>query len=263
MLYQETGQGGQSFLDRHPELKEIHSEKFPNHLFIIPDGNARWARNHGLPTWAGHMKGKEVTMDMFRKVYELRRYIRIVSVWGFSVNNFKRPRDEVDFLFDLFEITIGEFLPEAQKKGIRIVHLGNKDLIKDHSPRLYNQIVEAEEKTKSNGEQTACLAIAFQGEDQTVRMLNAVRSLYLPEDARVTLEIARRLRDGEGFIPPADLLIRTSGEKRTSDLGWLVGAETEPWVIDKPFPDFDEESLAESLQYFSTVERRFGGRLGQ
>jgi undecaprenyl diphosphate synthase len=116
----------------------------------------------------------------------------------------------------------------------------------------------AEKETKNNPGQIICVAVDFGGEDQELRIIDQARDL--PKDREITKELLWQLRDAKGLIPPADLLIRASGEKRTSDIGWLNGAPTDLYFIEKFFPDVTTTDIVAALVDFSKRERRFGGR---
>jgi len=137
----------------------------------------------------------------------------------------------------------------------RFIHIGRKDRLPD---QLKKFIQQAEEKTAQNQGQILCLAIDFGGEDQEIRLLEKARQLST--DMPITKETLWQLRDGGGLITPADLLIRTSGEKRTSDVGWLNSTPTELYFTDKYFPDMQTADVVAALVDFSKRERRFGGR---
>jgi len=158
-------------------------------------------------------------------------------------------------LMFLFERVINKTLKDLLKKNGRFVHLGRKDRI---SQRLLKIIQNAENKTEKNSGQIVCLAIDFGGEDQERRMLQ--QSINLNPDSEVTSETVWQLRDTKGQIRSADLIVRTSGEKRISDLGWINGANTELYFLEKYFPDVTPQDMVDAIVDFSKRERRFGGR---
>lgn len=237
---------------RFPELKKIPKEKFPNHVLIIPDGNGRWAQRAKKPTITGHRQGYGVLKKVLEDLRDLS--INIVTVWGFAADNWKRPQKEVSDLMSLFERGLKEILKDLQKNNSRFIHLGRKDRISNSLKQLIETV---ERKTKTNNTRILCLAIDFGGEDQELRMMQAVR--YLPKDEKITLDAIKKLRDAHGQIPPADLIIRTSGEKRTSDLGWLE-RNSEFYSISKLLPDAKTEDFVKAIIDYSKRERRFGGR---
>ena len=154
----------------------------------------------------------------------------------------------------LFERGLKEILRDLQKNNSRFIHLGRKDRI----PNSLKQLIETvERKTKTNNSRVLCLALDFGGEDQELRMMQAIRNL--PKDEKITLDVVKKLRDAHGQIPPADLIIRTSGEKRTSDIGWLE-RNSEFYSISKLLPDTQIEDFVKAIINYSKRERRFGAR---
>ncbi len=241
-----------SIFERFPQLKEIPSEKFPKHVLIIPDGNGRWAQINGTPTIIGHAKGYLVLKEVMENLQYMP--IKIVTIWGFATDNWKRSKEEIGGLMKLFEKGLKELLPKLLKTNSRFIHLGRKDRI----PEFLKETIERTEKlTQENDDKISCLAIDFGGQDQELRMMQEVHNL--PKNIEVTLKVTEKIRDGKGIIPPADLIIRTSGEQRTSDLGWLA-ANSEFYSIKKLLPDASTNDFIEALIDYSKRERRFGGR---
>lgn len=241
-----------STLDKFPLLKEIPEEKFPNHVLIIPDGNARFAKLiHNVPL-IGHRKGAQVLKTVLRTLQDLP--IRIVTIWGFATDNWKRSKQEVEGLMVIFKEALDEVLPELLQNKSRFIHLGRKDRIPQYLKKAIEQV---EDLTKTNNNKILCIAIDFGGEDQTFRIMQAVRNL--PKDSEINLDVLRKLRDGHGEIPPADLIIRTSGEQRTSDIGWLA-QNSEFYSIKKLLPQTRIEDFVKAIIDYSKRQRRFGGR---
>lgn len=246
-----------SVYDRFPQLKEIPKEGFPKHLLIIPDGNRRFAKSLGQTPIEGHRQGIDIILDLLRDMRELP--INVVTFWALSSDNFNsRTPEEIQGLMQLMEIGIHTNLDELHVNNVRLIHLGRKDRI---SRTLYEAIVHAEELTNNNTGQTLCLAIDFSGEDQDVRVSQEIAQRVqagklLPQD--ITPQIICSLRDGRGLIPPADLLIRTSGERRTSGIGWLEGKETELYFTEKLFPQIKTDDIVNAIVDFARRQRRFG-----
>lgn len=237
---------------RFPNLKNIPEDRFPQHILIIPDGNGRWAKRiHSLPV-VGHKKGAEVLKKVIRNLQELP--VSTITVWGFSADNWKRSNDEIKGLMAIFEETIKEMADELMDKNVRFFHLGRKDRI----PHSLKEIIEkTENMTKKNSARNFCAAIDFGGQDQELRMMEAIRKL--PKNKKITLDIIEKLRDGNGNIAPADLIIRTSGEQRTSDLGWLA-QNAEFYSIKEFLPDLGEKEFIDAIIDYTKRERRLGGR---
>lgn len=234
------------------KLKEIPIESFPKHVLIIPDGDGRWARRFNkFPTF-GHKKGYLVLQKVIRKLQDLP--INTLTVWGFSADNWKRSKEETAGLMQILENGIKEALPELIEKNVRFVHVGRRDRI----PKSLKKTIEnTEEKTKNNGPKIFCAAIDFSGQDQEIRMIEKV--LKLPKNTEVDIDLIKNLRDGGNLITPADLIIRASGEQRTSDLGWL-SQNSEFYSIKKFLPETTSNDFVLALLDYTKRERRFGGR---
>lgn len=245
----------QTFFDRFSKLKDIPLDKFPRHVFIIPDGNGRWAQKLGNVVLKGHETGARVIRQLLRDLGEIEQ-IKIVTVWGFSSDNWKRGKKEVAGLMALFKKSFEETVGEIIERNGRFIHLGRKDRIpKD----LLKTIETVEKKTKENTGQIVCIAIDFGGEDQELRVIEKARKL--PLSIPTNKKLLWQLRDGSGTITPADLLIRTAGERRTSDVGWLNSSPTEIYIINKLFPDISTSDIIEAISDFSKRERRMGARI--
>lgn len=244
--------------ERHPELKEIPDHKFPKNVFIIPDGNGRWAKLRGLDVSAGHQKGAKVISDAFRDFNDLRKQIPFVGVWGLSIDNLNRPKEEVGFLMTLFNSAIQDFEQEILTRENRFIHIGKKEIFPSHP--LWKTIDRVERETKDSRGQTVYVAIGFSGKDQTLRMCqkSAEEGRNWP-GLEITEDIVESLKDGGGIIPPADLIIR-SAERRLSDVGWIAGKETELHFDKTLFPDFTTQNFVNGIIYFSERDRTFGSR---
>ncbi len=246
-----------SIFDRFSELKKIPEDGWPQNVFIIPDGNGRWAQAKKLATHLGHKKGAEVIAQAFRDFSELSEHIPFVGVWGFSIDNLKRPEHEVNYLMGLFESTLESIRPELRERNNKFIQIGRRDIL-ERRPSLKDLIENTEKETQYNTGQVLYAALGFGGEDQELRMMEKAR--HLSPEVELTPEIVASLRDGEGLVPSADLIIRTSGEHRISDVGWLSGRNTELDFIDTFFPGVKMKDFVGSLVRFSKRERRMGAR---
>lgn len=227
--------------------------KIPDHLAIIPDGNRRWARARGLHTLEGHKKGFERTVEIARASRDLG--IHTCSIWGFSTENWDRTPSEIRYLMKLYERLVDTYLSEAQEDGVRIIHLGRKDRI---PKTLLKKIEYAEEKTLNNRKHILNIAIDYGGHDDIIR---AVKKIVA--DKVQAKDINKRLMEsyldtkGQPY-PYVDLLIRTSGEQRTSGLLlWQMEYAEMYWEQDH-LPDFTPEKLKEAILDYSCRRRRFG-----
>lgn len=242
----------QGIFDRFPQFKTIPVQKLPKHVLIIPDGNGRWAQKMNSAPIIGHRHGFRVLKELLQNLQDLP--IHTASVWGFAADNWKRPEKEVGELMKLFEEGLEEAIPNLIKNNSRFIHLGRKDRIPSS---LKKAIEKAEKITRNNKNKILCIAIDFSGKDQELRMMEAVRKL--PASIKITPALLIRLRDGNGEITPADLIIRTSGEQRTSDIGWL-GENSEFYSISKLLPNTKIDDFVEAIIDYSKRERRFGAR---
>lgn len=256
----------ESVWERFPELKGIPADKFPKHVFIIPDGNRRFANANGhQEAIFGHMAGYKKTMQLLETMSDLP--IDMVTLWAFSDNNWGRPEPEKQDLMELFGRALGENVARLQERNVKFVHLGRRDRIPQS---LAEDLSKAEELTKDNTGQTVCIALDYGGD---VHEENIAKQsvIFGVEEARrypnlSAAEIAERIdRDkvlsfynGGGSIPPADLLIRAGYEKRTSDPGLLEGAETELFFIDKLFPEVEDRDIVDGIISFASRKRRLG-----
>lgn len=249
-----------SIWDRFPELKQIPEDRWPHNIFIIPDGNGRWASFHRKAIQMGHEKGAGVIIRAFKDLNELSDHIPFVGAWGFSMDNLKRPKEEVDFLMNLFDNTVRRIHPDLIERNSKFIHIGRKEILDQH-PTLRQTIEMAEDDTRHNTGQTIYIAIGFSGEDQEIRIAQKLAGeVRINPNIEVNKNLIDSLKDGDGLIPSADLIVRTSGEQRLSDIGWLSGRNTELEFLKKFFPDIDTKDFVKALINFSKRDRRFGSR---
>lgn len=238
--------------EKFSKLKSIPKEKFPQHLLIIPDGNGRWAKKHNKFSFEGHRAGAEVIKKILDDIQALP--IKYVTVWGFSSDNWKRSSKEIEGLMKIFQIFIKSNLKQLLKNDKKFIHLGRKDRI----PKSLKNILDNTEKNTASGKNGYfSIALDFGGEDQEIRIIERARKLS--RKTKINTEVLNKLRDGKGEIPPADLIIRTSGEKRLSGLGWL-GDYAEFYSIEKLLPDTQTKDFINGIVDYAKRERRFGGR---
>ena len=228
-------------------------DNLPNHIAIIPDGNRRWAREHGLPTLEGHRKGFNVGVKIARYIRSLG--IHTLTVWAFSTENFNRTQEEVSYLMRLYEKMLDKFLSEALKDNVRIIHLGRKDRI---PKSLLKKIENVEQKTRDNTKYILNIALDYGGRDEVLRAIKKIGNWKL-EIGNLTEENFPKFLDTAGQpYPDPDLIIRTSGEMRTSGLMIWQAAYSEYYFLDKHFPDLTEKDIDNALEEFAKRQRRFG-----
>lgn len=242
-----------SIISEYPKLKKIPEEKYPNHVLIIPDGNGRWAKRLHKITAFGHKQGFKVIQNAIRKLQDLP--INTITVWAFSADNWKRDKSEVDALMKIFDLGLNEAEKDLHEKKVKFIHLGRKDRIPSF---LRKKIEKIEKETEKYGPKNFCIALDYSGQDQEIRMMENVRTL--PKNTVINQKLIEQLRDSKGLVKPADLIIRTSGEMRTSDLGWL-SLNSEFYSIKKLLPETKTNDFIDALLDYSKRERRFGGRI--
>jgi undecaprenyl diphosphate synthase len=229
----------------------------PTHLALICDGNRRWARDRGLPSMEGHRRGLAKT----RRIADYSRELGIhtLTFWGFSTENWNRSKIEINYLMKIFNGAIDDWLEDAMRQNVRIVHLGRKD----HLPKaLLNKLAQAEAKTRENTAHVLNIALDYGGEDEAMR---AVQKML--ENAK-SLEEAKKLAahglepwldTADQPYPRPELIIRTSGEQRLSGFMPLQASYAEYYFTPVNLPDFGDEQLLDALREFTARDRRFGG----
>lgn len=232
--------------------------KVPNHLAIIPDGNRRWARAKGKHTLQGHKKGFDQAIKLARAARQWG--IHTVTLWGFSTENWDRSEEEVSYLMKLYVRLLNQYLKEAHKEEVKLVHLGRKDRLPNF---LLKKIHEAEEQTKNYNKYIANLAIDYGGHDDIIRAVrNMVRDGVKPSDIDKS-KFEDYLDTAGQPYPYVDLLIRTSGEQRTSGLLLWQMEYAEMYWMEDHFPDFTVDKLRDAVVDYSRRRRRFGGNDAQ
>ncbi len=234
---------------------KIISEKIPNHIAIIMDGNGRWAQKHGKERYEGHYQGVESVRKIAEASAELG--VKYLTLYAFSTENWRRPKEEVDALMHLFVETIEQELPTLNKNGIRLRAIGD---IESMPQKNIDKLNETIAKTEHNNKMDLVLALSYSGRWE---IINAVKKIM--QDQQKGLISADEMNEklfsdylNTAGIPDPELLIRTSGEMRISNyLLWQI-AYTELYITKKLWPDFGKEELYEAIVDFQERERRFG-----
>jgi len=230
--------------------------KIPHHLAIIPDGNRRWAREKGLLTLEGHRRGFEVGIKIARACRDFG--IHTLSFWAFSTENWQRSKQEIAYLMRLYHRFLDQFLAEAKKEEVRIIHLGRKDRLEKS---LILKLKKAEEETKNYQKHIFNLALDYGGRDEIIRAIEKWRSnsKLKTQNSKLTEEdFSRFLDTANQPYPYPDLMIRTSGELRTSGLLLWQSAYTELYFEKDYFPDLTPEHIKKAILAYSQRQRRFG-----
>ena len=228
------------------------TSKVPLHIAIIPDGNRRWARKKGMKETEGHRKSVEHSkiMSLFDEARRLG--VKYVSVWGFSTENWKREKEEINYLFNLIERFVKELKRESSKNKIRFRHFGRKDRL---PKKLVSKMDELERESAKYSDFNIQLCLDYGGRDEIVRAVNRVLK---DKKKRVDEGVFSSYLDS-AEIPDVDLIIRTSGEKRSSGFMPFQSAYAEFYFVKKCFPDFGKKDLRKAIQEFGKRKRRFGG----
>jgi undecaprenyl diphosphate synthase len=223
----------------------------PTHVAMIMDGNGRWSRARGLPRLAGHRAGVENLRRVLTACVELG--IKILTIYAFSTENWRRPIEEVRGLLNILETVIDRELAELHKNGVQLRHLGSLDGL---SPELRDKVQHAIELTRQNKRLILNVAFNYGGRQELVQAFRRmVEEGVTPEQIDETL-IDRYLYTAG--LPDPDLIIRTSGEMRVSNFLIWQGAYAEYYVTPAYWPDFDKEELRQALEAYARRERRFG-----
>jgi len=227
----------------------------PNHVAIIMDGNGRWAQEKGKKRSEGHKEGGK-TLERLA-LHAKKTGIKVLSVYAFSTDNFKRSKEEVDFLMNLIIYYFNEKLNRVCDEGIKIIFSGRRDPLRKDVLDAMDKIVE---KTKNNDAciLNICLNYGAQEEiiDASLKLACDLKNGVLDEKELNRDMFYKYLYQD---LPPIDLLIRTGKEHRLSNFMLYQAFYAEIYFVDTYFPDFLEKELDIAIDYFSTRDRRFGG----
>ena len=245
----------QELNDKNIQQELINSANIPNHIAIIMDGNGRWAEGKGLSRSKGHKEGLESVRDIVKASSTLG--VKYLTLYAFSIENWKRPFAEVEVLMSLLEIYLKNEVDELHKNKVRIKTIGKFNSLPKTVQKL---LLSAVEKTKNNTGLTLTLALSYGARWDIVRAVQLIaldvrRGNLSPEDINED-NFSQYLSTKD--IPDPDLMIRTSGEFRLSNfLLWEV-AYGEIYVSNLLFPQFRRNDLYEAIKSYSSRERRFG-----
>lgn len=231
-------------------------DRLPRHLAIIMDGNGRWALRRGLPRVAGHRAGVEALRETVKACLEWG--IEILTVYAFSTENWKRPREEVDTLMELLVEYLRKEVKELNQQGVRIGAIGR---LHELPIEAQQELARARELTAGNQRLLLNLALNYGGRAELVDACCAVAQDILQGKLKleqIDEEVLSRYLYTAG-LPDPDLLIRTAGEMRFSNFLLWQSAYTELWVTPILWPDFRREDLLVALHDYARRERRFGG----
>lgn len=235
---------------------DLSRDRLPQHVAIIMDGNGRWAKKKGLSRNQGHRAGIEKIRDILQMCLDLG--IKFVTIYAFSCQNWKRPREEVHFLMKRFETYLDKEAQDLKKKGVRLRVIGRREELPQN---LQKKIEKTMRMTQNNDRLHLNLAINYGGQEEIVdaakRIAEETRKGTLVS-RQIDVNLFRKYLYTEDQ-PYPDLLIRTSGERRISNfLLWQI-AYTELWITRILWPDFGKEELIKAVRDYARRKRRFGG----
>jgi undecaprenyl diphosphate synthase len=232
----------------------------PVHVGVIMDGNGRWAARRGLPRIEGHQRGLEALRETVRAAIEFG--LDYLTVYGFSMENWNRPVQEVADLMGLLKRYIHSDLSELHEAGVKVKVIGARANLKADILAL---LEEAEDRTKANSRLTLIVAFNYGSRQEIVAAARALAegvAAGLIKASEIDETLFARHLDTAG-IPDPDLIIRTSGEQRLSNFLMWQAAYSEFVFLPMHWPDFDRQAFSAALAEFSARERRFGGVTGQ
>jgi undecaprenyl diphosphate synthase len=234
----------------------LEVNNIPVHVAIIMDGNGRWAQARGLPRIYGHQEGKRNVKRIVRHAANLG--IKYLSLFAFSTENWKRPKEEVNGLMEILRLGLQEERPEFIREGINVVFFGDRSKL----PREVLEEMELTEfLTASNNRLYLAFAINYSGRDDILRAVKRISQKVARGEIDIS-EIDDRLISQEldtRNFPDPDLIIRTSGELRISNFFLWQSAYSEFYFTSVLWPDFDEKEFDLAIEAYQSRKRRFGG----
>ena len=241
--------------EQHPVF-DIPIERMPRHVAIIMDGNGRWARERGLPRVEGHRNGSRGVRTIINE--SARLGFECLTLYSFSLENWKRPQEEVSALMELYRHYLIHERPTIMNNNVRVRHIGQE---KGLPGSVLEALHDTIELSSENTGMTLLLALNYSGRSEIVQAVQTIvgevqKGALAAED--IDEDTISSNLDTQGLIDP-DLLIRTSGEMRISNfLLWQI-SYAELYVTDVHWPDFNEEVLAQAVRAYASRNRRFGG----
>ncbi len=235
---------------------DFDREKMPKHIAIIMDGNRRWAKAKGLPANYGHKEGAKTLEKIVRYCNKIG--LKYITVYAFSTENWKRAQDEVNALMLLLQSYLDDYSKRADTENIKVQILGDISAL---SVGMQKSIKKCIERTKNNTGVTFNIALNYGGRDEIVRAVRAIAENV--RDGKIEINQIDEAMISDNLytkgMPDPDLLIRTSGEMRTSNfLPWQL-VYSEFLFVDKNWPDFTEEDVDKAIIEYERRHRKFGG----
>lgn len=232
-------------------------ETMPKHIAIIMDGNRRWAKEHNMDPKLGHKEGAKTLEKIVRHANKIG--LKHITVYAFSTENWKRAKDEVGALMLLLQNYLDDYSKRADTENIKVKVLGD---ITKLSKGMQKSIDNCMERTKNNTGVTFNIALNYGGRDEIIQAVKQIATKVQQHELEIE-QIDEQIMEEYLYTkgqPDPDLVIRTSGELRTSNfLPWQI-VYSEFLFVDKHWPDFTEEDLEEAIKVYQARNRKFGGK---
>ena len=226
-------------------------EHIPQHIVLFPDGNRRWAKNKGLDSFDGHLKGEKKFDDFLH--WCKNRGVKIVTVFGFSTENWKRSEAEINYLMQLFEKYLWEGIEQFNQEEVCVKIIGQKEKL----PKTLQKVIEkVEESTKNNKKMHLNLAVSYGGKWDILQAIKKIIKEKISAD-KIDEKLFESYLSTAG-LPNPDLVIRVGGEMRMSNFVLWQAAYSELYFSPKLWPDFTEQDLDLAIEEFDRRQRRFG-----
>lgn len=231
-------------------VEALNKLRLPDSILIIPDGNGRWAKKEGLEIKKGHEEGGRAIGQILEHFVKLNT--KIMGIWGFSEDNWKRDKTEIDNIMRVIESTINSNLEKLIENEVKFLLVGNTKRLGDEYPQVLLSLKKAEEQTSMFEKKTLALFIDYGQRFQLEEFARERKN----DPQSSTIDLLSKVNRG---LPLFDMVLRTSGEQRLSGFGPL--AEMAEYIsIKSNLPEMNDEDFAKALIEYSRRERRFGGR---
>lgn len=246
------------FVNKKQSTKSFRNvvDRTPDHIAIIMDGNGRWARKQGLPRIAGHKEGVSSIVKIVKAAVKYK--VKVLTLYAFSTENWKRPRAEVEFILKLPKQFLDIYLPELISNNVRINVIGDMELLPDYTR---DAVLYAMERTQHNNGLQLNFALNYGSRNE---IIHAVKEMVADlQETKLSIEeideqvFSKYLYTKD--LPDPDLLIRTGGEKRLSNFLLWQSAYSEFWYTDVLWPDFSEKEFLLAINDYRQRNRRYGG----
>ena len=235
---------------------ETPEESTPDHIAIIMDGNGRWAQKRGLPRIAGHKEGTSTIVKVVKSAVKYK--VKVLTLYAFSTENWKRPKNEVEFILKLPKEFLNIYLPELIENNVRINVIGDMELLPNYTRESVQYAID---RTRHNDGLQLNFALNYGSRHE---ILNAVKDMIADiNDTKLSVDEVDEQQFSKYLytkgMPDPDLMIRTGGEQRLSNFLLWQSAYSEFWYTDVLWPDFSEEDFLLALEDYRQRNRRYGG----